>query len=98
MSAYMRTCPADDQGVLSRFFQAPFPVTVAPAGVPSGSFDCLVSSALAAVPFPRVGLSAGGRKVRDKRLISSCRSPEETHAAFETVFEATMQRYLDECQ
>ncbi|MEL6767715.1 MAG: hypothetical protein AAFP17_11095 [Pseudomonadota bacterium] len=96
MSAYVRTCPADDHGVLSRFFQAPFPVTVAPVGVPTGSFDCLVSSALAAVPFPRVGLIAGNRSARGRRTISSCRSPEETHAAFETVFEATMQRYLDE--
>lgn len=97
MSAYQCACPAYETGVLSRSFQAPFPVKAVPVGAAAGVFDTLVSSALGAVPFPLAGLRAGGRIARGRQSISACQSPEETHAAFETVFEATMQRYLEEC-
>ncbi|MEM7497001.1 MAG: hypothetical protein AAF371_03285 [Pseudomonadota bacterium] len=96
MSVYQRLCPADHKGVLPHFFQAPFTVKAAPVGAPSRFFSSLFSSALDTVPFQVGARSPSGFMARDRQPISACHSPQETHAAFETVFEETMQRYLEE--
>lgn len=99
MSVYQRVCPADGSVVVSCLPIAPFPRTRTSFRGSRRPLSALVSSALTAVSLPVTGRLEGIVRSGDQekqRAISACSSPEETHEAFESVFQDTMQRYLEE--